>query len=595
MKSRILKIASAAILPFILILMSLLPVSALLQYGYIISSYDVDVKILKDGTLDITEKVKYSHMGNSNNAVILIDKRQDEEVEIINVYTLKKSEYIKCERLSAGQWDANVFTGTYSVVQENDLVRLKIYGSFTNQQATFIVQYKVKNAIKRYKDIAEYKRYHVFRNWEGYISNINIDVRLPKYTQEEDIKPYLHGVLVGQKNVSDRRRISYTIPSTVPGEYVEARIAFPQDMVSDVPVAEDIEYAPILVQEEKEYSESDKSDLLRARENAAKEAGRLAWNEKMKKRTTIFFVVVSLFASYLGVLTIIRTGRELRSGQENESLDLEDIAWISPPEAGYLLKGRAGARAFLSGLLNLVYKGKLDIKISHIDGKDHLSFTLSEDAAKDVADHTEKLLLDCVSDFCEKNGSFCPGVFSPKKGASDPVRLAGYWKSWSDSIKHSIMSKNVLNHSQSYYRNLGLILGVILFAAGCIVPVAMSIWSGYLMLPVGMLLFWYSLSIQKRTQYRMTRVRALKKLRKLITGKDFDIGDMPGELSDPMLLLAFGIVLGVENKLLDNVISLNPGRGSQSFTDDDGSCEKTGTLVYKAIMAINDTLVSSME
>jgi len=186
-------------------------------------------------------------------------------------------------------------------------------------------------------------------------------------------------------------------------------------------------------------------------------------------------------------------------------------------------------------------------------------------------------------------------MYSPKKGASDPVRLAGYWKSWSDSIKHSIMSKNVLNQSQSYYRNLGLILGVILFAAGCIVPVAMSIWSGYLMLPVGMLLFWYSLSIQKRTQYRMTRVRALKKLRKLITGKDFDIVDMPGELSDPMLMLAFGIVLGVENKLLDHVISLNPGRGSQSFTDDDGSREKTRNLVYKAIMAINDTLVSSME
>ena len=44
MKSKILKLVSAAILPFIVLLSSLVPVSALLQYGYIISSYDVDVK-----------------------------------------------------------------------------------------------------------------------------------------------------------------------------------------------------------------------------------------------------------------------------------------------------------------------------------------------------------------------------------------------------------------------------------------------------------------------------------------------------------------------------------------------------------------------
>ena len=122
---------------------------------------------------------------------------------------------------------------------------------------------------------------------------------------------------------------------------MEARIAFPEYLVSDAPVTEDINYSETLTQEEKEYSESDKSDLLRARENAAKEVGRLAWNEKMRKRMTVFFAVISLFASYLGMLTILRTGRELKAGNEKTAFELQDIAQISPPEAGFLLKGRA--------------------------------------------------------------------------------------------------------------------------------------------------------------------------------------------------------------------------------------------------------------
>ena len=103
------------------------------QHGYRISDYEVIVKVIKNGDLDVTEKVKYSSLGNSNNAVILIDKPNGEEIEIEKVYTLIRDELIECERLSAGQWDANVFDGTYSVLQENNLVRLKVYGTFKKQ------------------------------------------------------------------------------------------------------------------------------------------------------------------------------------------------------------------------------------------------------------------------------------------------------------------------------------------------------------------------------------------------------------------------------------------------------------------------------
>jgi len=583
---------TVTVLLFIISLLSAVPVSAMVQYGYIISSYDVDVEIRKDGSLDITEKVKYSHMGNNNNAVLLIDRQEDEEIEILNVYTIKKSEYIKCERLSAGQWDANVFSGTYSEVQEGDRVRIKIYGSFTNQQATFIVQYRVRNAIKKYNDIAEYRRNHVFRNWGGYISNININVTLPGFTTYDNIKPYLHGVLVGSKNVSDMKNVSYTIPNTVPGEYVEVRIAFPVSLVPDAPVAEETDYLDTFLQEEKEYLESDKSDLLKARENAAKEVGRLAWNERMKERTTIFFAAVSLFASYLGVLTIFRTRKELN--REKEIFELKDIAGLSPPEAGFLVKGRAGARAFIAGLFHLAYKGMLDIDIRNEEGKDFLCFTIPGDADTSNASASEKHLLDCVKEFSEKYGYFYPARIPTGKGNTDQARLNAYYNAWADELKSDFNSKSILNPNQLYYRNLGLIMGVVLFAAGCIVPVAVSIWSGYLMLPVGFLLFWYSLNIRIRTQYRLARVRALKKLRQIILERDFSTVDLPENLSDPALLLSYSIVLYADHKFLRSG-SLTEKTVSQYSLLDDRFRDKARSLIAKALTTINNSLVTNLE
>ena len=63
----------------------------------------------------------------------------------------------------------------------------------------------------------------------------------------------------------DGRTIKYNIPNTVPGEYVETRILFPENVVKDTPITDPENYLDTVLEEEKEYSESDKSNLLKAR------------------------------------------------------------------------------------------------------------------------------------------------------------------------------------------------------------------------------------------------------------------------------------------------------------------------------------------
>ncbi len=581
MKTKIIKILSLMTIPIIIIFSLTGFGFAESQHGYRISEHEVVVNVIKNGDLDVTEKVKYSSLGNSNNAVILIDKQEGEEIEIEKVYTLIRDEIIECEQLSVGQWDANVFNGTYSVSQENSLVRLKVYGTFKKQQGTVVVRYNVKNSVKRYGDIALLNRSFILEDWNGYAYDIDIEIQLPKFTDIARIKPFLHGVLVGQKRVLDGRRIKYNIPNTVPGEYIETRIAFPENLVKDAQVTDPEDYLETLLQEEKEYSESDKSHLLKARENAAKEAGKKAWNEKMKKRAKILSAIFSLFASFTGLLTIYRAQKELRKNQETAAFMLNDIPELNPQEAYLLLSGKTGARGILAGLFGLASKGF--IKVVFIN--ENICFKITENQNEEHLDASEKDLLRLARESSDNSGKI--SIINYTSKGMSPEKEMKYKENYikfDKNVKADYSKKNKLTPGQLYYRNLGLILGVILFAAGCIVSVAFSVLSAYLMLPVGFLVFWYSLNIERNTTYSINRTKALKKLRGLVINNGKKEILIPNLLSDRNKTIGFSIALGIENKLhlLEDV-----------FEDKDiNNIEET---LEKALKALNNTLSAILD
>lgn len=581
MKNKLIKILSLMTIPIIIIFSLSVFCFAQPQYGYRISDYEVVVKIAKNGNLDVTEKVKYSFLGNSNNAVILIDKQDDEEIEIKKVNTLIRDELIECKQLSVGQWDANVFNGTYSVSQENNLVRLKVYGVFKKQQGTVVVNYHVKNSVKRYGDIALFDRNFILEDWNGYASNIDIEIQLPKYTDVARVKPYLHGVLVGQKRVLDGRKIKYNIPNTVPGEYIETRIVFPENLIKDAQITDPINYLETVLQEEKEYSESDKSHLLKARENAAREAGKIAWKEKMKQRTKILTTIISFFASLSGLLTIYRAQKELQKNQETAVFEKNDIQQLTPQEAYLLISGKTGARGILAGLFGLASKGFIEPEFS-IEG---VSFRLTENQNTLNLDASERDLLRLVGESSDGSGNLDIIKYITKNfGADEKAKIKENYINFDKNVKSNYTEKNKLTANQVYYRNLCLILGVILFAAGCIVSVAFSVLSAYLMLPVGFLVFWYSLSIQRRTPYSIERIKALKELRGFFNNSNKKEKLLPDWLLDTNRLIGFSIAIRVENRLhlLEDV-----------FDDKDiNSIEDT---LEKALIVLNNSLSAILD
>ncbi|MCX7771893.1 MAG: DUF2207 domain-containing protein [Clostridia bacterium] len=547
------RLAWCLLIAFLILSMTGISAFADSDKEYSISGYDVNVRINTDGSLDITESVKFTFYGGFNNIMLLIDKEEGEEVEVKNVYLLRKQGYIECDRLSAGQWDANVFSGTYSVIQENNDVKLKVYGTFSNRYGSIVVQYSVKNAIKRYSDVAEYKRIHIPKNWEGRISNINITVNLPAYADKYSIVPFLHGVLVGRKTVDSRRTITYNVPDTVPGEYVETRIIFPESVVPNAHITDDNSHMQTIAQEETDYENSDKADLLKARENYAKEAGRKAWSDRMTQRVRFISSVFSILASLFGLYLLFFIQRKIHQLKKMPMPpEFKGIEELSPAEVRLLLaNGSLGGRAILGNLMRLASKGYLTADFSSKGtARDVITFRMGPKSKLEELSSSDQYLMGWVAGSLDEKGIFDPkSLLDRAKGKESAASLKRLYDEWEDKALDDYNNKNMIDTGLLKYRNIGLVTGAILFLLGCVIPVTLSIWGGYLMFPVGLALILYTVRIRKHTDFGIAQHRIWKELKKRIIKSAIALDTLPSYMADALALLAYCLALGTEKEL----------------------------------------------
>lgn len=587
-----------ALFMIVLFFCSGVPSLANTSMEYSISGYDVNVRMESDGSLEITESIKYTSFGGYNNVMLLIDKRVGEEVEVESVYMLKKDGYIECDRLSAGQWDPNVFSGTYSVIQENEAVRVKVYGAFSNRYGSIVVQYRVKNAIKRYGDVAEYNRTLIPKNWEGRVSNINIFINLPMYTDTQNIKPYLHGVLVGRKTVESRRAVSFNVPDTVPGEYVETRVVFPSSLVPNAKVIDEEDYLEKIMVEESEYNESNIAELLEARENAAKEAGRKAWAERMGQRASNIAAVFSLVASLLGLYTLYKIQKELHKLKKAPiPMDLRDTEKLSPAEVRLVIaNGRNRARGILGSLLHLVSLGYFKIGISKDPSRGIMQFKPCESPNSEELAEADLYLLGWVHEQIDEEGAFDPVTLLEKAEIkTDAEKLKSFSDQWDKRVLEEYCKKNVLATRLVFFRDLGLIFGALLFVLGCIIPVALSIWAGYTLLPVGIILFLYTLRIRKHTDYSVKQNRTWKELKKRMMSRVLALDGLPSWMTEPMSLMAYSVSLETENQPGLITTALNRGNKTVLPFSNDEKGQSDLTKLIKNTLEVFDRALSSVQ
>lgn len=571
---------------------------------YKVAAYDVSVDINSDGSADVREKIDFTFYDGFNNIMIPISKNEGEEIEVEHVYMQRKEDLIECKQLLAGQWDAEVFTGTYSVIDESDHVKLKIYGSFYRSFGSVTIYYKVKNAVKRYGDVAEYQRAHISRLWETRISNINIAIRLPEPTRSEDAEFWLHGVFVGTREFMKGQIVNYNVPDTVPGEYVETRIIFPQKQVSDCPVTDRRPNRRRIIAEEQEYQASDKADLLEARENAARKAGLKASYERMRQRTKTLISILSVLLTLAALYYILFMQRKLRHNKKRPLPTVFcDIDRFDAAEVRMLLaNGRTDARAMLGKLMELASRGivRLETRRS-LENKVRFIFEMTDRINSNELNEADRYFLQWMTELSSSNHEFDPiqllGFMDSQEKASS---LKAAYDGWILRVREAYDAKNILDSSVVKYRNFGIICGILLLFLGLFMPVAFSVALGYLILPAGFLLMTYSLGIRKHTEYGTEQHRIWKTIKLRIKKKDLAWEALPEWMRSCPALIGYGVAMGIEKEIARWITEAEPHPDGEAcvlrLPDPSGEIRNYGLdKVVRNTLGILDEGISSVQ
>ena len=205
---------------------------------YSIDKVDIDATIDTDGSLTVVEMRTFDFDGHFNGVY----------------WDIAKGEYegrdIEVDVLAAGIMEGDSFTpfkksdsednNTYSVTERSSYVELKIFSAHDDEEARFVIKYRLTNAVGRYADVAELYWKFVSDGWDVESQNVTCVVHLPvpegeSVVPEKNVRAWGHGPLDAEV-AFDGDDVVYTVPGVGTSEFAEARITFPEEWASDTPL-----------------------------------------------------------------------------------------------------------------------------------------------------------------------------------------------------------------------------------------------------------------------------------------------------------------------------------------------------------------------
>ena len=222
-----------------------------------ITKYDITVNVLNDGSIEVTEKVKFrftehrvalyadvnykknnngeqknkSYFDESYNSYIKI---YDSESNLIYDTVNNINEVGAVTGFSwKGDRDERGILISNSTPQNCETFFFYIPGGIEND-TTFEYSYRIIGAVTNYNDVSELN--WIFGNPTGYIKqrNMTVTVNLPSSVQDtDDIYFYGHGNSNGKLNSITSNKIVFSAKKIYPYDLMEARILLPRTLITN--------------------------------------------------------------------------------------------------------------------------------------------------------------------------------------------------------------------------------------------------------------------------------------------------------------------------------------------------------------------------
>lgn len=238
---------------FTLILIALCFSTTLFAAEYNVENYKINAVVNEDGSIDVTEYLKYHFDENMNGVYRDIlykytfagqkddmkptsSRYQSNGIENISVYTSDTSFENMSENIIMSEAElSNGMNYRYSIidtVSDGYRRRIKVYSPVDGDAYKYVkYEYTIKDIVVNYNDYAEFYWNFIGADWQCEISNLEIYVKLP---ESSNIKAFGHTYAnINSFNI-DGNQVSMKVSNISEGTAVDIRAAFPNTYIGNI-------------------------------------------------------------------------------------------------------------------------------------------------------------------------------------------------------------------------------------------------------------------------------------------------------------------------------------------------------------------------
>ena len=502
---------SALILPLFFINMQ---ADAESNRTYYISGYTINAGINPDGSADMEERLTYNFNGQFNGALVDIDFSLTGGLVNQKVYVIKNDTLEEWTLNPSDSLDYSGQPGSYNFVKEGTLAHFKIFEPSQNEEKTFILKYKMLDAVTKFNDTAEFNRKLIGTGWQTRLDNIYIKITLPEGALKEEIKVFGHGPLIGESTILDARNVEFKVASVLPGTFVETRVLFPVKLVSQSKNVVAKDALPDIMASEGKLAEeaNNQREIARQQVKEQKEAAQKMAQliTKLQSIGNIAALILFLIWFPLIIYIYIKYDKELKhnfSARYYRELPGD----YTPAEMSILLSmGSVQSRDIMATLMDLIRKRQLVLNVNKV-------YKQGLFGSKEVNEYLITLNSDAPNMELKKHEHFLISWFLGKIGSGSTVTLdeikvyvrsrynalqfRSDYNKWEKLAKEEAAKNKFIDETSGKGRLIGILSGVLYFILSMGMAVLMLAPVAALPAIQGIFLIFFSIRIRRRTAY----------------------------------------------------------------------------------------------
>ena len=211
---------------------------------YTLDEIQISAQINEDGSLNITENRTFNFHGPYRWADYSLPLRK---LGKVTDFSLSEGE-------KDYQQSDSKEPGTYFITQSKNKFYVKWFYRASSEKRTFTLSYRVTDAVKVYRDIAEFYYQFVSAKKPKKIGHVGVSLSLPQFADTSEVRAWLHTSLNGYYHFADGK-IRFEVAPLPQRKFFEVRVIFPTTWVPAATVRIDKDYRQFIVAEERGFAE----------------------------------------------------------------------------------------------------------------------------------------------------------------------------------------------------------------------------------------------------------------------------------------------------------------------------------------------------